>query len=487
MRFNTYNILATLLCLLTGVSATATSTPSYLRVDRIDVAHRGELLEVAMTVDPAKVRPGRDRQVVFTPAVAGPNDTITMPFFTVAGRNRYFSQIRDGIADRGFALVKAGDHTPVNYTASVPWQDWMDQATVIMLESTQDCCNPVKPLCETPLARLGVMERPFTKSTNARYVALTSDSTVELEAQGSAFIDFIVNRTEIREGYRGNRKELAKIIESVDRVKNDPDATITRLTIKGYASPEGSYDNNVRLAMGRTAALKDYVREHDNFDPEIMMTDYEPEDWEGLERRLGEISIPHKEEILAIVRSDMQPDPKDAEIKRRYPAQYKLILDSIYPALRHSDYTVRYKIRTFVDIEELKRVYRDSPERLRPVDFFRVAETFPQGSPQYEEVLMKCSEIYPRDEEAALNAANILMRRGDYEEASRRLSRAGEGAEAYFSRGMLAAINGDMERAEQFFLTAKELGMPGVDEELSKVRNSGKSTFVQYLIETTEE
>ena len=104
-------------------------------------------------------------------------------------------------------------------------------------------------------------------------------------------MDFVVNRTEIRPDYRGNRKEIAKIIESIDKVKNDPDATITRITIKGYASPEGSYANNVRLAMGRTAALKEYVRKHYNFDQEIMMTDYEPEDWAGSARMGGRLAL----------------------------------------------------------------------------------------------------------------------------------------------------------------------------------------------------
>ena len=87
-----------------------------------------------------------------------------------------------------------------------------------------------------------------------------------------------------------------------------------------------------------------------------MSTDYEPEDWEGLRRRLLDLDIPHRDEILSIVDSDLEPDPKNSEIQRRYPKEYKFLLDSIYPALRHSDYTVKYKIRTYVDIEELKQV-----------------------------------------------------------------------------------------------------------------------------------
>ena len=56
----------------------------------------------------------------------------------------------------------------------------------------------------------------------------------DLLIEGRAFVDFVVNRTEIRPDYRGNRKEIAKIIESIDKVKNDPDATITRITISKH-------------------------------------------------------------------------------------------------------------------------------------------------------------------------------------------------------------------------------------------------------------
>ena len=80
------------------------------------------------------------------------------------------------------------------------------------------------------------------------------------ELKGSAYIDFPVNRTEIYEDYRRNPIELAKIRATIDTVRNDADTRITSIRIKGYASPEGSYANNTRLAQGRTETLKDYVQ-----------------------------------------------------------------------------------------------------------------------------------------------------------------------------------------------------------------------------------
>ena len=466
-------------------------TPSMLRVESVEVTHVDSTLNIAFSVNPKRVSPGSDRQVVFTPIVRSNDpavtDSIVLPSMTIAGRNRYYSHLRNGDITDGEMIYRAGEPGIVSYAQSLRWQPWMSDSYIYMREETQDCCKPVKPLCDTPVAQIGTLAAAPVKATNsAGYIALTNDETIEMELQGSAFIDFIVNRTEIEPKYRKNPRELKKIIESIDKVKEDPDATITRLTIKGYASPEGSYSNNVRLAMGRTESLKEYVRKMYSFDPEIMMTDYEPEDWDGLRRWLDSCDLPHREQILEIVNSNLEPDPKDNAIKRQFPKEYKLILDSVYPGLRHSDYTVRYKIRTYIDIDELKRVFNENPERLRPVDFYRVAQTFPVGSREFDEVLLRASEIYPNDEEAAINAANILMRRGDLQEASRKISRGGERGEAYFTRGMLAVLNEDFERAQRFFEKAQQLGVADSTPMLQRLNQSKSREIISVFLQPEE-
>ena len=65
---------------------------------------------------------------------------------------------------------------------------------------------------------------------------------------------------------------MAKIRQTIDVVRNDADTRITALSIKGYASPEGSYSNNVRLAKGRTETLKNYVQSLYAFEPGLRRT-----------------------------------------------------------------------------------------------------------------------------------------------------------------------------------------------------------------------
>ncbi len=217
-----------------------------------------------------------------------------------------------------------------------------------------------------------------------------------------------------------------------------------------------------------------------------MSTDYEPEDWEGLRRWVEKCTLPNRDGILTIIDSDMEPDPKDAEIKRRYPSEYKLILDSVYPALRHSDYTVKYRIRTYIDIEELKRVFASTPERLRPVDFSRIADTFTLGSPEYDEVMLKAVEIHPLDPQANVNAASIAMRHDDLDAAARYLDRAGDSPEALYTRGVLAARRGDDAGARFYLDLAAKGGLEQASRQLDILNEMRSRPTVTYLITPTE-
>lgn len=283
---------------------------------------------------------------------------------------------------------------------------------------------------------------------------------------GSAFVTFVVNRTELKENYMNNRAELDKIINSIEYVRRDTDATITRVHIKGFASPEGPYDNNVRLAQGRTETLRRYVRDLYSFPDTTVTSSYEPEDWAGLRRYMTDsmqFDIRHRPEIIEIIDGPLGFDNKNLAIQTRYPEDYRIILADIYPWLRHSDYTVRYTIKVYTSLEEIKRVYAADPSRLRNVDFYTLAQSYPTGSQQYCDVFEKAVTIYPDDPMLNLNAANIELERGEYDKAQSHLLKAGNSAIADYARGILAARRDDPRGALTFFEKAKAAGMTGLD------------------------
>ena len=478
------SIMAAAMLALAIPAGAARTQDALLKVNDIKVSRTGSDLILALDIDPRAINPGRDREVTFTPVVrsAAGNDSVVLPSVKIAGRNRYYWHLRNNDLPVTDAYYYAGDRKPIAYRAETPFQPWMENATIDMLQNNANCCDKPKVGPETPLAKLDYTVPAFEPAF--KFVQLTGDSAIVLSAEGRAFVDFVVNRTEIRPDYRRNRVELGKIISSIDKVKNDPDATITQITIKGFASPEGSYENNVRLAMGRTQSLKDYVKNHYKFQESIMHTDYEPEDWDGLRVWVENSNISNKQGILDIINSGMAPDPRNTAIQTRYPREYKLLLDSVYPGLRHSDYTVKYRIKAYATVEELLAAYAATPERLRPVDFQRIAAKFPVGSDKYKEIMRKAVEIHPNDPKSNLNAANIAMEEGNLKAAGAYLDRAGNSAEAAFSRGVFAGMEGDLKLAKHYFEESAKLGFKDAEAQSAKIDAMVNKPGVEYLIKT---
>lgn len=102
-------------------------------------------------------------------------------------------------------------------------------------------------------------------------------------------------------------------------MRGDKYATITGVSIKGYASPEGSYANNERLAKGRSEALLAYVRERYGLDGADTEASYEAEDWQGLEARVERSSMPAREALLDVIpgRFHRRPGPSRGEAEGR--------------------------------------------------------------------------------------------------------------------------------------------------------------------------
>ena len=293
---------------------------------------------------------------------------------------------------------------------------------------------------------------PYTPSYELAYIEPQAEKEKSRHLSGQAYLSFIVNKTDIRRDYRNNAAELSKVEETINVVRKDPNTTITHIDIHGYASPEGSLANNTRLAEGRAQAFKDYVQQLIDLPASIFSVASTPEDWDGFIALLQEPGVWSQEsdQILAIAKSDAEPDVKERQLKQRYPAQWKQLLADVFPSLRHSDYKVSYTIRPFT-VEEARDIIRTKPQQLSLNEMFLVANTYAPGSKDYDDVFETAVRNYPDDETANLNAAIIVLRKGDISAAARYLEKAGESSEAQNARGVLAAKQGDYSAAEAAF------------------------------------
>ena len=215
--------------------------------------------------------------------------------------------------------------------------------------------------------------------------------------------------------------------------------------------------------------LKDYIQYLYHFPEGTITTDFEPEDWAGLEKYVMESSLPNKEPILEAIRSDRDPDTREWIIKSRYKDDYRHLLDYCYPALRHSDYKIEYTIKSYTTPEEIETIFRTSPQKLSLEEFYVLAQTYESGSEEFNELFETAVRMYPDDPVANLNAANSAILRKDYRRALRYLEKAGNLPEAIYARGALEVFMDDYDAARPYLKEAMKQGIPQAETALQEI------------------
>ncbi|MBP3355612.1 MAG: DUF3868 domain-containing protein [Rikenellaceae bacterium] len=437
-----------------------------VRIAEPTVSRTDGKLFVSMEILLENLQLATNRELFITPAIMAGSDSVALPAVTVAGRNRYFQHLRNDLNPADAMLYRLSQTERVEYRTVLPYEPWMTRAEFGMTVRVCGCCGELEREESLSLVHLNFDPRSYLPA----YLYVRPEAAPKINVlHGSAYIDFPVNRTEIYENYRRNPEELQKIRATIDAVRNDSDSRIMAITVKGFASPEGPYNNNVRLASGRTRTLKEYVRNLYAFPDSLLVTEFEPEDWEGLERFVEQSGLTDRDGMLEVIRSDMEPDARDRRLKTLFPEQYAFLLREVYPALRHSDYTVRYQVRAYTDIDEIRRLLRSAPQKLSLEEMYLAAQGMEPGSDEYVETFEIAVRMFPDDPVANLNAANTAMGRGELEYARRYLKRAGDSPEADYARGVLAAIGKEYRTALTFFGAALEKGCEAAREQIEQI------------------
>ena len=298
---------------------------------------------------------------------------------------------------------------------------------------------------------------PSETNVDARFMSvdITNTTGFRTRAAGDQSGDLYEEGESVENDVESVRFYFFKENGSPCSVKSDG----TNYYDKGYASPESPYSHNRDLAIGRTAALKNHIKQLYHFNDSVIVTEYEPEDWKGLRQYVEKSNLVHRSEILGMIDSSLDPDAKEAKIKRTYPEEYRFLLQNCYPALRHTDYRIDYTIRSFSDVEEIKRIMQTQPQKLSLNEFYLVAQTYEPGSVEFNDVFETAVRMYPNDEIANLNAANSAMQRKDVENAKRYLQKGGDSPEALYARGVYAFLVEDYTVARKQLNEAKNKGV----------------------------
>lgn len=422
----------------------------------------------------ANMKISSNRAATLTPMLQADGVNKALPAILVYGRRRALVNERNrSIPKDAYAVIrrKRGTEQKVSYLIQLPYEKWMQSAELTLNADLCGCCNVVEESpAEDLITTLNLIREKVHFSI--AYITPQAEKVKQRSLVGKAFLDFPVNQMAIVSDYRKNPVELAKIRATIDTVRNDKNTSITGIAIAGYASPEGKYASNARLADGRANALMQYVRSFYNFSPDVFKVTSTPEDWAGYRDFIVQSNLDKKQEVLSIIDSA----EKDFDVKERRIATlvgadtYLFLLANCYPALRHSDYTVAYTIRGFT-VEEAKELIKSQPQQLSLQEIFNVAQAYEPGSEGFNHAFQAAVLMYPDDAVANLNAAAMeIQKGGDLTAAKKFLAKANPQASTTLNNlGVIALMENDLDAAEKYLLQAKAAGSPEADANLRQV------------------
>lgn len=463
------------------IALTAQNNTNSVRMDNgVDVraakAERiGSNVRVSMDLDFRNVKVKTNHSLQVIPTLASETDTLMIAKLSVMGRNRMFYYLRNhlepAVSENDKAWTRKDLPDTFHFSVTLPYEKWMNGARIMVNECVLGCCNKV---LGDNWADTNVEYRiPEIPAFKPEFVYLRPKAEVHKmrELNAVSYVDFPVSKTNIYPEYRNNPVELKKILATIDSVSNDADITIRKIFLKGFASPESPYENNYRLAKGRTASIKEYVSKQGHVPAGIIETDFEPENWEGLAAYIEASNLENKKELLEIARDrEMYPDRREAFLKKKFPVQYEFLKENCYPALRKVDYVIDYEVRVYTSVEEILAAFRKDPSKLSLEEFYVLALSYPEDSEDFRAVIRTAVTYYPKDQVANLNAANIAMMEGRLKDAGSYLDKAGESFEAIYAKGIYNAMLSRWENALDCFKTVRG-NIPAADKAIDNINN----------------
>ena len=287
----------------------------------------------------------------------------------------------------------------------------------------------------------------------------------------AATIKFLISQANLR-GSELNSQNVKDFIETLKNIKSDEESLVlNNIEISAYASPDGRYGFNEKLAERRGQTSEGFVNQQ--LKKTKLTTDvdtkYTAEDWEGFQELVSQSNLKDKDLILRVLSMYSDPEQREQEIKN-IATVYKELADAVMPELRRARMIINYDVIGRSD-EEILKTFSEAPGKLSVEELVYAGNVLATSDAQKEEIFKKTAEIYPKDFRAYNNLADIAMRRGDNDTAQSYLRKAlsldANAAEANTNLGIIALQNGAIKDAEVYL--AKGANSKNTDEALGNL------------------
>ncbi|MBQ9187673.1 MAG: hypothetical protein IJ144_07635 [Prevotella sp.] len=302
--------------------------------------------------------------------------------------------------------------------------------------------------------------------------ALAQDAFQRIISQKQeANVRFLINQANLRRSELQNNsvQEFVRLLTEI--ADNQETLRLNGIDISAYASPDGGYNLNERLAGKRQDVATGYVKQQlkktktdTNLD-----TKYTAEDWDGFQELVRASNIQDKDVILRVLSMYQDPEEREQQIKNISSA-FRELTDGILPQLRRARMTINYDV-VGRDDQQIKDQLTSDAKQLSVEELLYAGTLYGDDLAQAENAYKKAAEIYPNDARAFNNVALIEYAKGNYSEAANWLQKAARIGttlpETNANLGLLALQQGNVQQAEQ--LIAKASNANGIKEVLGNL------------------
>lgn len=280
-----------------------------------------------------------------------------------------------------------------------------------------------------------------------------------IDHKQEANVKFLINQANLRSNELKNNS-VREFVSMLKRINADREKlAIKNVEVQAYASPEGGFTFNDKLANKRQNVSEGYVKQQlkgTNLQTDID-AHYTAQDWEGFMKLVQASKIQDKDVILRVL--SMYKDPQEREQQIRNMSEgFRELADGILPELRRSRLIINYQTIGRSD-QQIKQQYAADPTKLS-LEELLYAASLTNDVKAKKAIYEKTTELYDRDYRAYNNLAALALNEGDEHTANSYLSQAlqanRKAPEAYANKAYINLTHGEIAEAEHNLADATE-------------------------------
>ena len=214
---------------------------------------------------------------------------------------------------------------------------------------------------------------------------------------GVSKINFVLGKAKVDESDPESVQNINSIKEKIQAIVNNEFATLKSIEIVGYASPEGTYKQNLALAQQRTELiLKELAA---SLDPAVakyvdLTSNSVVEPWSKVADMLRETEPELAQYIDDLVFRFSDTHDMIIPHMRKHNRYRSFLLKETLPSLRKVEYTLNYsEFRKLRDHEIWDR-YNAKTEEISRYEYWRLIDTAPDSLTRYS-LINESLENYP--------------------------------------------------------------------------------------------